>query len=167
MLRAIAKIYAKLSYLFALEVESAKNEINAATAKRKADEKRKLVEQLNAEADAIEKNIKEVAEKEEKGYWLCECGKENSDVPPLPQTTGHKVHCDCGKEMKLVKRSDMSGQEKYESDKELKDAEKIIAEKRALATQEATNVSEGEKVAQMLRGRAADSRAFADKIRQI
>ena len=58
----------------------------------------------------------------------------------------------------------MSGQEKYESDKERKDAEQMIAEKRGLAAQEAKNVSDAEQVAQVLRGRAADSRAFADKI---
>jgi len=43
----------------------------------------------------------------------------------------------------------------------------MIAAKRKLADEEAKNVSSAEQVAQVLRGRAAGSRNFADKIRQI
>lgn len=43
----------------------------------------------------------------------------------------------------------------------------MIAAKRKLAEEEAKNVSSAEQVAQVLRGRAAGSRNFADKIRQI
>jgi hypothetical protein len=65
----------------------------------------------------------------------------------------------------------LSDKEKYEdqqaSKKEKDDALQMVAEKRKLATEETKNVSNAEQVAQVLRGRAADSRAFADKIRQI
>jgi hypothetical protein len=56
----IVRWWARLSYLWQLEVEGAKGDINAATAMRNADEKRKLVVQLNSEADAIEANVTEV-----------------------------------------------------------------------------------------------------------
>ena len=97
MIRIISKWWAKPSYLWSLEVEGHKNLINAATAKRNADDKRKLVEQLNAEADAIEKNVKEYAEKEEKGFWLCENGHETGDgIQPPPEN--RIPNCpDCGK----------------------------------------------------------------------
>ena len=48
---------------------------------------------------------------EEKGCWLCECGKENTDVPAVPQDDGHGIQCDCGKQMKLIRRDLMTGQE--------------------------------------------------------
>jgi electron transfer flavoprotein alpha subunit len=140
MLRGIAKIYARLSYLFQLEVEGHKNDINAATAKRNAEEKRTLVTQLNAEADAIEQNMKQVdAEEEERRK-----GEE------------------------YLKLTDKEKYDDQQASKKEKDAAlQMITEKRGLATQEAKNVSDAEQVAQVLRGRAADSRAFADKIRQI
>lgn len=43
-----------------------RNEINATTAKRNAEDKRKLVMQLNSEANAIEASIKYVEAEEEK-----------------------------------------------------------------------------------------------------
>jgi hypothetical protein len=139
MLRIFAKWYAKLSYLFSLEVEAQKNELNAATAKRNADEKRKLVLQLNSDADAIYENMKKVEEEETKRR----AGDEYLNLTP---------------------------QEKYEDEraakKEKDDALQIISEKRKLADEESKRVSEAEQVAQVLRGRAQDSRAFADKIRE-
>ena len=140
MLRIISRWWARLSYLWTLEVEAEKNLINAATAKRNAEEKRALVAKLNAEADAIEQNVKQVESEEEER-------KKGEDYLKL------------------------SDKEKYEderaSKKEKDGALQMIAEKRKLAQEEAKNVSNAEQVAQVLRGRAADSRSFADKIRQI
>src|ERR1039457_3191926 len=68
MLRTFAKFWAHLSYLWSLEVEGHKNDVNAATAKRNAVEKRALVAQLNAEADAIEANVKQVEAEEEERH---------------------------------------------------------------------------------------------------
>ena len=140
MLKGIAKWWAKLSYLFSLEVEAETNEINAATAKRNAEEKRKLVVQLTAEADAIEASIKSVAAEEEKRKQ----GEEYKKLTPQEQYEDQQA-----------------------SKKEKDAAEQIIAEKRKLAEQESKNVSDGEQVAQVLRGRAQDSRMFADKIREL
>jgi hypothetical protein len=140
MLRIFAKWWARLSYVWQLEVEAGKNELNAATAKRNADEKRKLVLQLNAEADAIYENMKKVEEEETKRR----AGEEYQKL---------------------------SKQEQYEDEraakKEKDDALQIISEKRKLADEESKHVSEAEQVAQVLRGRAQDSRSFADKIREI
>lgn len=140
MLRTFAKFWARLSYLWSLEVEGHKNDINAATAKRNAEEKRTLVTQLNAEADAIEQNVKQVEADEEERHK----GEE------------------------YLKLTDKDKYEDQQASKKEKDAAlQMIAEKRGLAAQEAKNVSDAEQVAQVLRGRAADSRAFADKIRSL
>lgn len=140
MLRIFSKWWARLSYLWVLEIEGHKNDLNAATAKRNADEKRKLVAQLNAEADAMEANVKKVETEEDA-------------------------------RMHTLEWQELTPKEQYEdqqaSKKEKDAALQMIAEKRKLAEQEAKNVSDAEQVAQVLRGRAADSRAFADKIRQI
>lgn len=140
MLRTFAKFWARLHYIFSLEVEAQKNDLNAATAKRNAEEKRKLVAQLNAEAYAIEANVKQVeAEEEERKK-----GEE------------------------YLKLTDKEKYDDQQASKKEKDAAlQMIAEKRKLAEEEAKNVSSAEQVAQVLRGRAADSRNFADKIRQI
>lgn len=61
----------------------------------------------------------------------------------------------------------LTGQEKYEADREKDEAKKIATEKRRAAEQEATNVSEGEKLAQYYRGNADNSRIVADKIRHL
>ena len=117
MIRGIAKIYARLSYLLQLEVESAKNELNAATAKRNADEKRNLVTQLNAEADAMEANVKKVEAEED--------------------TRMHTPEW-----QKLTPREQYEDQQASKKEKDA--ALQIIAEKRKLAEQEAKNVSDAE-----------------------
>jgi hypothetical protein len=140
MLRGIAKWWAKLSYIFSLETEAAKNEINGATAKRNAEEKRKLVLQLNSEADAIYENMKKVEKEEEERR--------------------------AGEEYQKLSKQDQYEDERA-AKKEKDDALQIISEKRKLADEESKHVSEAEQVAQVLRGRAQDSRSFADKIREI
>jgi hypothetical protein len=110
---------------------SGKGDINAAVATRNAPAKRKLVEQINAEADSIEEPITDLSAMEEKGYWLCEDGHEMEHQPPSKPTdekfngiTIAAPTCECGKRAKLVRRSEMSGQEKDESDQERKEAER-------------------------------------------
>jgi hypothetical protein len=61
----------------------------------------------------------------------------------------------------------LAGQEKYEADREKADAKTIAAEKRKVAEQEGTNVTEGEKTAEYFRGMAANSRSVADKINNL
>ena len=61
----------------------------------------------------------------------------------------------------------LAGQEKYEADREKADAKKIADEKRRAAEEEAKNVSEGEKLAQYLRGMAENARATTNKIKRL
>lgn len=174
MLRALAKWYARRSYIWTLEVEAGKGDVNAAIAQRNADEARKIAEQLNAEADAIDKNIEAEQTKLEKGYWECGKGHEMDLQPPTKPSDEKfngipvaKPTCPCGSPAKLVELDLMSGQEKYELEKQKKDAQSIAAEKRGLAEQQRKSVSEKEQTAQSLRGLAANSRMFADKIREL
>lgn len=170
MIRFAAKIWARISYLFVLEVEASKNEINAGTAKRNAADKHKLAEQLNAEADAIDKNIEAEGVRLEAGYWECENGHEwkpSTAFAGIELQLPPKECYECHTPVKLIKLSKMTGQEKYELEKQKGDAQKIAAEKRALATQEAENATTAENATQMLQSRARDSRAFADKIRSL
>jgi hypothetical protein len=48
-------------------MEAALNDLNAAVSLRRAEDKRDLIVQVNKEAEAIEKNITEIAATEEKG----------------------------------------------------------------------------------------------------
>ena len=140
MIRILTKWWAKLSYLWALETEAHKSLINAGTAKVNADEKRRLVAQLNAEADEIEANIKDVEAQEE----------VRKSAPEYQALTPKEQYDD------------------QQASKAEKDAAvQVMNEKRELAKAESAKVSEAEQVAQVLRGRANDSRSFADKIRAL
>jgi hypothetical protein len=166
MIRFIARRVAKLQYIWKLEIEGHTNEVNAQLAANRAQEKRAYIGQLNREADDIEKNITEYALKEQLGYYVCDNGHEakfNGDVHAESQRCA-----ECKQyPMKLIKRDLMTGQEKYESDKERDEAKTIATEKRKAAEAEATNVTEGEKTAEYFRGMANNSRIVADKIRHI
>ena len=74
---------------------------------------------------------------------------------------------ECGGEGKLIKRDEMSGQEKYESDKDRKDAEGIAKSKREQAKAEQENVEGSKKSAVYFQGLAKNGRALADKIRAV
>jgi hypothetical protein len=70
---------------------------------------------------------------EEEGYYLCDNGHEKGGAFQ-PGADGESRKCiECNAPAKFIKRSEMSGQEKYESDKERKDAEQMAADKRKLA----------------------------------
>jgi hypothetical protein len=180
MIQFFARIWAKHSYVFQLESEASKNLINAGLAEKRAGEKRAYADQLEKEAVQIEKRIAHVVELEEKGYWLCENGHEHTIycgcARPGDVAVVHGDGClltppvrcsECGKSMKLVKRSEMTGQEKYESDKERKEAEKVIEDKRAIAKQESETAKGGEDAAKVFRQNAENARMVADKIRAL
>jgi hypothetical protein len=118
MIRAYAKWKAKHDYILAEEKDAAMKDLNASAALYRAGQRRKEVKRMNAEAQKIEDTIKEVDEKMAKGFWQCECGRENLEVPAVPQDEGAAIHCECGKAMKLVRTDLMTGQEKYEAEKE-------------------------------------------------
>jgi hypothetical protein len=182
MIRFFAKRRAKREYVLKLELEAANNDINAQLAENRAKEKRAFVDQLNREADDIDANITKEELKLNHGYWICEKGHEKTDecscaTPPaeaIVHVSGcwrdgseFGVVCHCGRPMKLIKLDKMTGQEKYEADREKDDAKKIAAQKRQQAEQEATNATEGLKTAQYFRSNAENSRLVADKIRKL
>jgi hypothetical protein len=169
MFRFIAKRWAKMSYVFRQHVEAATNDLNAGLATRTAADKRELVAQLTKEADVMDARIKEVSEMEEKGFLLCENGHE------FPMTTAfsgidHLPMHDCPtchQSLKGIKRSEMSGQEQYESDKERKEAEGIAQSKRDQAKAEEENAANSEKAATYFKDLAAKNRSVAEKIRKL
>jgi hypothetical protein len=167
MLRIIARWWAKRKYIFSQETEAAMNDLHAGLAIKLASEKRALLEKLTKDADAIDANIKSMDEKLEEGFWECECGRENLVAPAVTQAEGSHIFCECGKSMKLFSRATMTGQEKYESDKERKEAEKIVADKRAQAAAEEENVANGEKTAKYFQGLAANAPTISERIRDL
>jgi hypothetical protein len=129
---------AKRRYLWKEEFEASIAELSAKAALKRAADTRNLVARMTKEADDIEARIKEATAMEENGFWMCENGHENADADietldahtpsyavPKPdeiQVTP-RVCKDCGAPAKLIKRDTMTGQEKYESDKQRKEVE--------------------------------------------
>jgi len=179
MLRFIAKRYAKIRYQFAQLTEAASNDLNAGLALRQAAEKRTLAAQLTKEADEMDARIKKFSAMEEQGYWLCEAGHENDG--PEPKSAGEvKVCFECVKNgvkqdgpddpkrlMKFIKRDQMTGQEKYESDKERGEAEDVAKQKRDQAKAEEEAAAQSEKTAAYFRGLAENNRRVAEKVRRL
>jgi uncharacterized Zn finger protein (UPF0148 family) len=119
----------------------------------------------------MDARIAKVAEMEEKGFWACENGHEiqfTKDGEPAEQIPGDTNFCpQCGKATKLVKRSEMSGQEKYEFDKDRKAAEKIAAAKRDEIAAQEKELENQEATAKYFRGQAQSSRALAENLRKV
>jgi hypothetical protein len=160
MIRFFANWRAKRAYIWRSEVKARTNEINAYLSLLNRKQKLTLVEQLNKDADAIEQNIKTESAALETGYFECENGHKMSTqcdcalagsvaivhVNDCVFNRFNKGKCfqsGCNKPMKLVKLSEMTGQEKYELEKERKEAEQIVASKREQAKQETVNAEEG------------------------
>jgi hypothetical protein len=184
MLRFFARFYAKRRYIWHQELEAATHDLNASLSALRAKEKRALVTQLNAEADAIEKNIQRLSDLAEVGYWVCENGHERGKCPCASLRAEAIVHssgcglevidplkdpkcAECGKQLKFIKRSEMSGQEQYEADKEKKDAQNIAESKRQAAAEEEKLIEGGEGTAKHFRQQAANGRATAEKLRKL
>lgn len=181
MLTFIAKRYAKAQYRFRQLVEAETNELHAKLADKLAKEKRDRAAQITKEADQMDARIKEVEELENKGYWLCEDGHEKPKCTLAlcdehegaqckdckAEAAGKPVTCEeCKKPMKLIKRDQMTGQEKYESDKERGEAQDIAKQKREQAAQEEQSAQESEKAAKYFRGIAQNNRSVAEKLRR-
>lgn len=167
MIRFLARWWARRSYIWDLELEAGKSDVNAAIAQRNANEVRKLAEQLTAEADAIDKNIEEQAKALEAGVWECENGHQKGGAFGPDEDGAARKCIECNAPTKYLKISEMTGQEKYDLEKQKVEAEKIAAEKRKLAEEQSKSVTEKEQTAQSLRGLAENSRRFANKIRQL
>ncbi|HVB33732.1 MAG TPA: hypothetical protein VNJ52_05080 [Patescibacteria group bacterium] len=155
------------------EFEAAVHELNAKAALSQAKDKRDLMAQVSKEADAIEARIAELVKKEEKGFWLCENGHESNGSKDVRIVSGHPPadpkQCEkCGATLKFVKRSEMTGQEQYESDKERNEAEKVLQSKRDYAEKQLPEeIKQHETTASHFQRQAAQSRAFADRLRKL
>lgn len=167
MFKFIAKRFAKTRYVFSQHVGAATNDLNAGLATRQAEEKRDLAASLTKDADTMDARIKEMDEKLDKGFWECENGHEDSVPPPVPQAPGHEITCACGKTMKLVKRDLMTGQEKYESDKERGEAQKMAEDKRAQAKAAEEDAANSDKTAKYFRDLAESNRSVAERVRRL
>jgi hypothetical protein len=165
MLRIFARWFARKKYIFSQEVEAATNDLNAGLSLRLATEKRALIEKLNKEGDELDARIKQVSDLEENGFYSCENGHESmiGDLKGADQW----VCSICHEPAKFIKRDLMTGQEKYESDKERKEAEDIAKQKRDQAKAEEENAVNGEKTAKYFRGLAENNRTIAERIRQL
>ncbi|SPF55150.1 hypothetical protein SBA4_6980008 [Candidatus Sulfopaludibacter sp. SbA4] len=132
-----------------------------------------IITKLTEEADAFDARIKQVPEMEEKGFWLCENGHEvevgEHDAENIANGTqnGQKRCAGCDSITKLIKRSEMSSQEKYESDKERKEAEKMAAAKREEIAQHEENLKNQEATAKHFRVQSASSRKLAEALRNL
>lgn len=170
MYKFIAKRYAKARYRLKQLVEAETNELHAKLADRLAKEKRDIAAKFTKEADEMDARIKEVSELEEKGYWVCEDGHENNEpgrtVFDKAEISLNPICASCGKPAKLIKRDQMTGQEKYESDKERGEAEKIAKEKRQQAGEHENSAVESDKAAKYFRGIAENNRSVAEKLRR-
>lgn len=165
MLKFLAKRYAKLQYRFRQLTEAETNELHAKLADRLAKEKRDVAAKLTKEADEMDARIKEVSELEEKGYWLCENGHETT-IHDTARDGSDLCSACREKPAKFIKRDQMTGQEKYESDKERGEAEKIAKEKRQQAEAQEQSAQESDKAAKYFRSLAQNNRTVADKLRR-
>jgi hypothetical protein len=174
MIRVLAKWWAKKQYVWKQECEAATAELHAGLSQKLATEKRAQIEQLNNEADGIDENIKAVDERLIAGYYECENAHE-TDKPfvngtdsfscPFPMIG--KLNGVCAKPTKFISAATMSGQEKYESDKERTEAQTIAANKRAQAKAEEENATGSEETVKYFKKQAASNRQIADKIRAL
>ena len=167
MIRILAQWWARRKYRWATELEAGVADLQAALSAQRAQQKWDLAAQLRKEAEGMETRVSQIAEMEEKGFFLCEYGHER-DGAYYPGTDVVGAKCiDCGAPAKYIKRSEMTGQEKYESDKQRKDVETMIAEKRKLADQYATDAKGGDDTAKHFTRQAASSREVADRLRKL
>jgi hypothetical protein len=168
MLRFAARHWAKIRYIFNQETEAHANELNARLALQNAAEKRALVSLLTSQADEMVARIKQMDAQLEKGFWECENGHETDATSGnTVDNAGQVPLCDCGVAKKLIKRSDMTGQEKYEFDKERSEAEKLMQAKRDEAKAADDDAANSEKTAKYFQGIAQSNRALANKIRNL
>jgi hypothetical protein len=169
MLRFIGRRWAKINYIFRQEKEAATNELLSKLALRTAGEHRDLAAKLGADADAMDARIKELDEKLDQGFWECENGHESdaSSGNTAVDSTGQVPLCACNAPKKFIKRDQMTGQEKYESDKERGEAQKMADQKRAQAKAAEEDAANSEKTAKYFRDLAQSNRSVAERVRRL
>ncbi len=104
---------------------------------------------------------------EGKGFFLCENGHER-DGAHYPETDIAQAKCiDCSAPAKFIKRSEMTGQEKYDSDKDRKDAEKMLAGRRQEITDKETEAGQQDATAKYFRQQSESARKLAESLRKL
>jgi len=184
MYRLFVKWRAKRRYVWKEEFEAGIAELSAKAALYRAQEGKTALAKMTKEADDLDARITEVTAMQEKGYWECEngheirtdCGCAQSGDLAIVHTndcvlngfSGEACPCpNCGKPMKFIKRSTMTPQEQYESDKERKEAEKIAGQKRAEIAEQQKEAENQENTAKVFMNQAERGRAFADLLRKL
>jgi len=168
MLRALATWFAKWKYILNKETEAGMHTWSARVSEQNAKATRELIVQLKKDADELDARIKHVAEMEEKGFWLCENGHEKNEAFVQESIDDPTRRClECKAPTKFIKRSEMTGQEQYESDKERKDVEKLLAGRRQEITDKETEAGQQDATAKYFRTQAESSRRLADSIRNL
>jgi hypothetical protein len=133
-----------VQYVALQELGAANHDLNASDSARRAKgNARRRRRSPNKRTQS--RRAKEYDAMLDAGYWECEDGDEmQSHVDDHPNRDG----CiRCGKPAKFVKRSEMSGQDLYESEKEQKEAAAIAADNRAKAAALEGQADEGDRAA--------------------
>lgn len=140
--------------------------LSAKVAERNAGLTKTLIAQLTKDADVMDARIKDMAEMEEKGFWECEDGHETT-IHDTAQD-GSDICSACRKKpAKFVKRDLMTGQEKYEADKDRKEAERLLAARRQEIAAQEKELENQVATGKYFRGQAQSSRTLADNIRKV
>jgi len=143
------------------------HELSARVAEANAKITREEIAQLTKDADEMEARIKQVAEMEERGYWECANGHEELLAKPDEhQPVNHCMKCG-STEVKWLKRDLMTGQEKYASDKDRADAEKLVAARREAIAGKQKDLENQEATAKYFRGQSNSSRQLAEALRNV
>ena len=140
MFRLLVLWVARLAYVWKQEFSAATHDLNAGVAAMNAQATRDEIAQLNAEADAIDENIKKV-----------EAEEEARKATPEYQALDSKTQYEDEQKAKTEKNQ----------------AVNIAAAKRNQAKELAAKVTQGEQAAQFFRSQATASRALADKLRSL
>jgi hypothetical protein len=167
MLRALATWIAKWKYVWNKETEAGLHTWSARVSEANAKVTRDVIVKLKAGAEELEARIKDVAEMEEEGFWLCDNGHEKRSTFLPTSEQAPRTCLQCQAPAKFIKRSEMTGQEKYESDKDCKDAEQMLAARRKEITDKETDADQQDATVKYFRHQAESSRKLADSIRNL
>jgi hypothetical protein len=163
MLRFIATRWVKIACMFQQVKGATANDLTAGPALSTAVDRHTLAAKLTKEADQMDARIKEMDSKHETGFWECEGGHESNGSYHMSGDAFEKTTCiECYAPAKFIKRDLMTGQEKYEFDRERGEAQKIADEKRQQAKATEQEAAESEKTTKYFRGLAESKKDRAN-----
>jgi hypothetical protein len=179
-----AKWFAKRRYIWQEQLKAETLSINARSSERTVEKLKAFIQQLQAKADAadaqalsLEQGIKEVDEKMAAGFWQCENGHE---WKPTTAFAGIEIQLppkecyECHEPVKLIKVATMSGQEKYENEKERREVEKMAEGARQEAAairkeieRQQADIDNHLAIAKSFNDQAKRTRDFAELLREL